>query len=247
MCALRADLRVDSIGGYVGLFAPGGPLANGPLQWYRGDGLMRIPDAAVAVDCPTPITTSERMADFPALSAKRRSIFAAQKPLAVGLDAVHAPLRRKTRLLDWTESPLVALYFAVEKISRDKDVGVVWCLDPLALNTHAGLESRIYFGGIDPELDAYLPASVKAAPTRNENQPVALIAHRSFQRLIAQQGVFTIMHRSKISLEEIDKGRLLARVRIPAKAKARIRTSLAALGVDRLSLYPELQSVTGGG
>jgi hypothetical protein len=153
----------------------------------------------------------------------------------------------RTRLLDWTESPLVALYFAVEKVSRDKDVGVVWCLDPLALNSHAGLESRIYFGGIDPELDAYLPASVKAAPAKNENQPVAVIAHRSFQRLIAQQGVFTIMHRSKISLEEINKGGLLARVRIPARAKARIRTSLAALGVDRLSLYPELQSVTGGG
>ena len=38
--------------------------------------------------------------------------------------------RAGTRLLDWSESPLVALYFAVHESSK-KSNGAVWCLDRL--------------------------------------------------------------------------------------------------------------------
>ena len=42
--------------------------------------------------------------------------------------------RAPTRLLDWSESPLVALYFAlVDKLQEDSD-GALWCMDPIALN-----------------------------------------------------------------------------------------------------------------
>jgi hypothetical protein len=247
MCPLRADLSVDSLAKFVALFAPRGELATGQLQWYRGDGLLRVRTPLLPSIARAPSRLSEEWLIYQRFQQNAAAYLPHRNLTSWDWMLYMRHYGAMTRLLDWTESPLVALYFAVEKSRRDKNDGVVWCLDPLALNKHAGLEPRIYCGGIDQELDPYLPAAVKAAPITTENQPVALIAHRSFQRLIAQQGVFTLIHRAQISLEKIDDGGLLARIRIPARAKARIRKSLAALGVNQLSLYPELQSVPGAG
>lgn len=40
-----------------------------------------------------------------------------------------------TRLVDWTESPLVALHFAVTEESRDDTDGALWVLSPSRLNS----------------------------------------------------------------------------------------------------------------
>ena len=39
-----------------------------------------------------------------------------------------------SRLLDWTENPLVALYFSVRPKENTNDDGVLWCLLPTRLN-----------------------------------------------------------------------------------------------------------------
>jgi hypothetical protein len=44
-----------------------------------------------------------------------------------------------TRLLDWSESPLVAAYFATIEENMDKD-GVIWVMLPLELNKLANIE-----------------------------------------------------------------------------------------------------------
>jgi hypothetical protein len=40
-----------------------------------------------------------------------------------------------TRLLDWSESPLVGLYFAVEEEDHHGEDGALWCLMPTILNS----------------------------------------------------------------------------------------------------------------
>ncbi|MDN3553102.1 FRG domain-containing protein, partial [Halomonas almeriensis] len=47
-----------------------------------------------------------------------------------------------TRLLDWSESPLVALYFSVEEGAADQDQdAALWSLRPSELNKNAGINN----------------------------------------------------------------------------------------------------------
>jgi hypothetical protein len=155
-----------------------------------------------------------------------------------------------TRLLDWTESPLFGLWFAVANDSRDDTDACIWCLDPIALNREIARiklssDRELLAFADDMELEPYL---VSRLARGGELKPVAGIAPRQFERVYAQQGVFTIHHRDVTPLEEMvgpgigDAGHLTKLV-IPAESKPRLRTELARLGVNELAVFPELPNV----
>ncbi len=149
-----------------------------------------------------------------------------------------------TRLLDWSESALVGLYFATEEdVHRDDQDGALWCLRPSLLNMRANIspevEAELPFFEVDEVLDNYRPDKV-AQERQTELEPVAAGALRRFARLSAQLGVFTVTHRSK---QTIEPGDHLAKILIPTARKPQIRSQLALLGITRLSLFPELESV----
>ncbi|MEA2823161.1 MAG: hypothetical protein QOJ86_5165 [Bradyrhizobium sp.] len=148
-----------------------------------------------------------------------------------------------TRLLDWSESPLVGLYFAVDK--QPNQDGVVWHLLPIELNKSAQIHpphpSEIPGFG-DKILDNYLPSRL-AGEQQSSLLPAAAIAPRNTRRIQAQFGVFTITHRDQISLDKVGDQKHVWRTIVPKGAKTRIRRELATLNVDRLSLFPELDQV----
>lgn len=153
--------------------------------------------------------------------------------------------RALTRLLDWSESPLAALYFAVQQEENMGASGAVWCIDPVALNREAKLkfefEAEIPAFGRDKVLESYLPSHVRENPA--ELLPVAIVGPRNTPRMAAQLGTFTINHRLHAPIEEIGKCKHVWRWVIPAASKRKVFKELTVLGITGLTLFPELDRV----
>ncbi len=150
-----------------------------------------------------------------------------------------------TRLLDWTESPLIGLYFAVDDHESTQD-GCVWALRPIKLNEIARLMPShpldIPLFGQDDELNNYLPSHVHLTPGMQSNTPAAAIAPRQFERVVAQMGSFTITQRDQTPLQNLH-GDHLIQYLVPAAIKEAIREELRYLRVTRLTVFPELTNV----
>jgi hypothetical protein len=148
-----------------------------------------------------------------------------------------------TRLLDWSESPLVGLYFAVT--SNQNDDGTLWILKPLELNrqTTADPGDTAFISSFEDEaLGTYSTLTVEKGSLKGI-LPVAVIATRNSARIQAQLGVFTISHSAKTPIEEIgDKSHVL-QYEIPAICKARIQEELRLMGVTKFQIFPELTSI----
>ncbi|MCE3606443.1 FRG domain-containing protein [Massilia sp. P8910] len=155
-----------------------------------------------------------------------------------------------TRVLDWTESPLVALYFAVSDDDQRylADDAHIWVLLPAKFNFEIprfrpAVQIDIPSFGVDPFLEDYKP-DVMALELMSNRLPVAAIAHRQNERIMAQLGVFTIMHRDATPLDKIaGAAAFFARFTIPAAAKSGIKSELKSLRITRMTLFPELSSV----
>lgn len=152
-----------------------------------------------------------------------------------------------TRLLDWSESPLVALYFAVENIDDhgDKD-GALWLLYPSEFNKNARIHNRDEDGYIpsfeDEELVSYSIESLKSNPSL-QLYPVATIATRNNARIQAQHGVFTIHHQDQTAIEDIGDKSHAVKLNIPRDAKPVLKKQLELLGYSKFQLFPELSSI----
>lgn len=151
--------------------------------------------------------------------------------------------RLPTRLLDWTRSPLVAAYFAVEN-ERSRRDAVIWELEPFQMNgalhgtpiIHAITEGPVA-PLRDPPFDEEIVSAGPPPPPR-ATSPVSID-----QRFFVQQSEFTI-HGDGRHIDRV-KGasRWLRRLVIPRARCESIREDLAAVGVSRSTLFPDLDNL----
>jgi hypothetical protein len=96
----------------------------------------------------------------------------------------------------------------------------------------------------DEILSSYLPSKLQLE-RNTKSRPVAAIASRNSARIQAQCGVFTIYHRDTTPLSGIGDGKHVWKYIVKKEAKERILEQLNLVSINRLSLFPELNSLDG--
>lgn len=175
-----------------------------------------------------------------------------------------------TRLLDWSRSPLVALYFAVSDESQYEKDGCIWMLTPGKLNESQKLEKPSKFDGKEYDNvyiyntqhktiammiysafrrwkfssvpDAITPEDRKFAH-RFENlkdKIAACYPTEADSRVYNQFSAFTV-HNSMKKLADICDDHTLLKITIPHEYKGKLKHELSVCGITQSYIFPDLE------
>ncbi len=150
-----------------------------------------------------------------------------------------------SRMLDWSQSPLIASFFATETYmdTADKDAGI-WVLAPDLFNEQEGFGRCIYPIDADTSQEMLLPA-FKHSHHNPALRDKILACHSTENnlRMYYQQSSFTI-HNSLRRLEDICDENTLYKIIIPCDRKKYFIDSLRVFGITESFIYPDLDHIS---
>jgi hypothetical protein len=160
-----------------------------------------------------------------------------------------------TRLLDWTEGALIALYFAVRS-NDGRQNAAVWVLDPYQLN------KRVVFKGGEAKEWIIPPSAVGVSEhdqrlvsnwlperfTKMGGLPkhaVAIEPTHVVSRISSQHSCFTIHGEDSDSLDQLQFGQnaCLKKIVIPGSNANEIKRDLRLYGINETTIFPDLDGL----
>lgn len=153
-----------------------------------------------------------------------------------------------TRLLDWTDNPLVALFFAVTD-EWNKGDAAVWVLDPYWLN------HKLFDDVVGPLLQDWSEAQVYLKKLEDafmsdqqvrKQGPAAIDPPHVDRRLAVQSSHFVIFGKTQDLLKTRkvkDKRCRLAKILLRNDARAAVTEELEDCGITYSSIYPDLEAL----
>lgn len=175
-----------------------------------------------------------------------------------------------TRLLDWSRSPLVALYFAICDNSQYEKDACIWILTPRKLNEEEKLEKPSYINGKEYENSYIYNMSHKTITTMIftafrrwklssnseaitpedkkfdhrfrtlSNKIAACYPTEADSRVYNQFGAFTV-HNSLRKLVDFCDESTLKRITIPCDRKKELLYELSICGITQSYIFPDLE------
>lgn len=254
--ALRTD-SVETLRDYTELIE--GLVGDRQPAWFRGVGLTSHRLVPSLYRHPS-LTDLEQLVGLERKLIQRfreRSIPYQPSPVAISNDWDLLFLMQHfgvpTRLLDWTESPYIGLFFALTSAPLDPShqpagAAAVWALRPVAWNNCAladiGFDEGILSVGSKP-LEPWAPG-----PDAEYMRvfPVAMYGLHNSPRIVAQRGVFTIFGKATSSFDEVYQAGAypadtLIKIEIPADSIINLLEQLSAVGITDSMVYPDLQGL----
>lgn len=161
----------------------------------------------------------------------------------------------KTRLLDWSESFGVALYFSLLNFDASWSSPTIWILNPYRLNEIYHSSHDMYapenLDVTDSKTDQIYSYSDYLLYNRPEDmiwwkQPLAIYPIRRVDRLTTQGGYFTIQGTDVRPIENIipPSKKIWKKIELPAAAVHSALLFLEQAGISHYTMFPDLDGLS---